>query len=273
MQIVVTIAALMAATLTCVPASADGSWDSRDPISVFGPVQLGPPGVFGGPDEPDTRFGQQLLILNHGEFVIQAVETGAFYGVSNEIGPAKSAWRYSKNKNYAAVSCANYNCFTLVGPEESANNFFVFDLKGVNGPIFDAMLSIGNGPNGVQRGLHDYLLFDVSTPIDQLLADYPVRSGSNPIAIYNDLKTGLSFGQARFGSAQNGSQILIPLNSSAFMSIEAAQGQLWAIGGTAVPEPASWGMMIAGFALLGVVMRRRAHLVAQRLAGGGQCGA
>jgi hypothetical protein len=264
MKSMIGVVALLAASLGSIPASAAISCGSspdfpcKDPISVFGPVTLGPPGVFGGPDEPDTRFGQQLLILNNGQYVLQATATGAFYGSSFGRGRADLAWRYAENKNYAAVSCSNYNCDTDFGPEESANNFFTFNLDSVSGPISQAVLSIGNGPVGVRRGPDGYKLFDVATPLDDLLGEYPLHgTAGNPIAIYNDLMSGTEFGRTSFGSAQNGSQIEIWLNLHALRSIEAHQGRTWAIGGTAIPEPKTWALLIAGFGLVGAVSRRR----------------
>lgn len=49
---------------------------------------------------------------------------------------------------------------------------------------------------------------------------------------------------------------------------DSAQGQdpaqlaAWSIGVMAVPEPNSWAMMIAGFAVVGYVMRRRVTAIA-----------
>jgi hypothetical protein len=40
-------------------------------------------------------------------------------------------------------------------------------------------------------------------------------------------------------------------------SIEAHQGRTWAIGGTAIPEPKTWALLIAGFGMVGAVSRRR----------------
>lgn len=265
MKLTIAVAAALAASLSSAPAAAaigcgtSPDFPCKEPISAFGPVTSLAPGEFGGPDEPDTRFGQQLLILNNGEYVIQA-STGAFYGSSNSRGRATRAWRYAANKNYAAVSCSNYNCDTDFGPEQSANNFFVFNLAFVSGPISQAVLSIGNGPAGVRRGPYGYRLFDVDTPLIELLNNYPrfgFGSDDNPIAIYNDLMSGTEFGRTRFGAAQNGSQIEISLSFDALRSIEAHQGRSWAIGGTAVPEPASWAMLIAGFGVVGAMSRRR----------------
>ncbi len=263
MNVKIGLTTFAAAALAFNPAAAQigcgisADFPCKETISVFGPIQIGPPIRFGRADEPDTRWGQQLLILNDGEFVIQAMETGAFYGKSNGQGRADYAWRSAENKNYPAVNCSYFNCNTDRGPEESANNFFVFDLSGVDVSIVRASLSLGNGPMGINGGPFTYRLYDVRTPFSRLLGDFPAVSHVNAIDVYNDLMGGQKFGEIRFNAAQNGSQIQMELNGRALWDINAALGGNWAIGGAAVPEPASWWLLITGFGLTGARLRRR----------------
>lgn len=55
--------------------------------------------------------------------------------------------------------------------------------------------------------------------------------------------------------------LLMPPNSSFYLSFSTvARALAWAEG--VVPEPGAWAMMIAGFGLTGVALRRRRHLTA-----------
>jgi PEP-CTERM motif len=57
----------------------------------------------------------------------------------------------------------------------------------------------------------------------------------------------------------------VTLDAAALGGIAAAEGKEFAIGGSAmatVPEASAWAMMIAGFGLMGVALRRRLTTIA-----------
>lgn len=85
-------------------------------------------------------------------------------------------------------------------------------------------------------------------------------NGNNPIATSGALgSTGTWTGFTGLFTATSTSSVL-----SIYTDINAASGNdygLDAIAVNAVPEPAAWGMMIAGFGLAGAAMRRRRHKV------------
>jgi hypothetical protein len=227
---------------------------SNSPAYVFGPF-IGPPGL---PGIPSTAFGAQTLDLHAAggaEFVLQATAMGAYYSSNGGEGPPIGAYHYAANTNYLAASCASYGCNTLLGPEENARNFFVFDLSGVSGRIDSAVLSIGNGPSGASPFPVHYSVWDVTTSTADLEASHPW--GGAGLAIYYDLGSGIPYGGADLGPADDGSQILIQLGPLALDSLNTAEGGSWALGGSVVPEPASWAMMLVGFGGLGVAMRSR----------------
>lgn len=92
-------------------------------------------------------------------------------------------------------------------------------------------------------------------------------SGSHTVD-FTTLLVGVSYVAMHFGNDQGG-----PGNATAFYKIDAGSGidkinlvynassnaVLYSTGGGGggVPEPATWAMMITGFGLIGVAMRRR----------------
>jgi hypothetical protein len=178
--------------------------------------------------------------------MLQATATGAYYSQNDGYGQPSSAYHYAANTNYSAMTCGNYGCMTLLGPEENARNFFVFNLSGVSGRILFATLSIGNGPSGANAS-RDYMVWDVTTSISDLEANHPVGDSGSALAIYQDLGSGIQYGQVVVGPEDNGALIEIPFDLPALLSLDAAEGGSWAVGGSVVPEPASWVMMLIGF--------------------------
>jgi hypothetical protein len=67
--------------------------------------------------------------------------------------------------------------------------------------------------------------------------------------------------QARFLDGLNSGQVFVTLNTSS--GVEGIRGNLNAVPQlNAVPEPASWAMLIAGFGLVGAALRRRRVAIA-----------
>lgn len=178
------------------------------------------------------------------------------------------------------------------------NNFFLFDLSGVNGSITSAMLRVYNPAAPVTPGFpygytsshltENYALFDVSTPFEELGAGYEIGSLAGQ-GIFSDLGSGQNFGMTTVSLADNGKFVEITLNASALAALNASSG-VFAVGGALttldalvnqeslfasaflhtvgpnvpqlvisnVPEPSTTALWIAGLGLLGLAARRRA---------------
>ena len=148
-------------------------------------------------------------------------------------------------------------------PESEVRNFFTFDLSSLTGPIASATLTIPSNPFGIGyentsgTASITYTNWDVSTPIDDL------DNGTNGLSTFADLGSGEKFGSAL---VHDGDLVTtVTLDAAALEDIAAAEGKAFAIGGSAmatVPEASTWAMMIVGFGLMGVALRRRLKAVA-----------
>ncbi len=200
-----------------------------------------------------SPFGTQTLILNGGAFTLTATETGWYF---------QSGTRDATNQNYIVGDCTS--C-TSTGAG-SYNDYFIFNLASTLPTITSAVLDIGNGNGYVAGPMSTYSLFDVTSPIGTIDV---TRATANAVgaAIFTDFESGVLYGTRSITSVVQNSQVQTTLNAAAVASLNAARGQSWAIGGTlrpgnvvpgaAVPEPASWGMLILGFCIVGASLRRR----------------
>ncbi|WP_243453869.1 PEPxxWA-CTERM sorting domain-containing protein [Sandaracinobacteroides saxicola] len=166
--------------------------------------------------------------------------------------------------NYIVGVCGSSDACN--GDDLERNNYFVFNLSGASMNFSTAVLKLGQpedsfggaGQDGFLSYLpnHTYSLYDV-------LSD-PAGSGT---ALYSDLGSGTMFGMKVLDISSNGSIVSITLNAAgnaAIVSALDAGGTFW-IGGSlnapvVVPEPATWAMLIAGFGLVGMAMRRRERM-------------
>ena len=199
-------------------------------------------------------FGPKQLIIN-GSTVLDAVSSGWY---------DSSGLHDSTNANYIVGNCLPATCDGGDG-KTLYNDFFVFDLSGVKGPITSAVLSIANpsaadnldppfpsdGFGGVPT---TYSNWDVSTPIATLIADATGATG-----IYADLGSGVRYGSRGVGPATDGIQVNVALDAAALAALQSDEGGQFAIGGTlaAVPEPAAWAMLLLGFGGVGAMLRHR----------------
>ena len=150
-------------------------------------------------------------------------------------------------------------------PLSEVRNFFAFDLSDLSGPITSATLTIPSNPFGIGyentsgSASITYMNWDVSTSVDDL------NDGTNGLSTFADLGSGEKLGSAL---VHEGDLVTtVTLDAAALEDIAAAEGQEFAIGGSAmataaVPEASTWAMMIAGFGLMGVALRRRLKTVA-----------
>jgi hypothetical protein len=148
-------------------------------------------------------------------------------------------------------------------PLSEVRNFFAFDLSSLTGPITSATLTIPSNPFGIGyentsgSASITYTNFDVSTPIDDL------DDGTNGLSTFADLGSGVKLGSTLIGP--DDLVTTVTLDPAALEDIASAEGQDFAIGGSAmatVPEASTWVMMIAGFGLMGVALRRRLTTIA-----------
>ena len=148
-------------------------------------------------------------------------------------------------------------------PLSEVRNYFVFDLSDLTGAITSATLSIQSNPFGIgyvnTSGSDSitYTNWDVSTSVDDVV------DGTNGLSTFADLGSGEKFGSAL---VHEGDLVTtVTLDGAALDDIAAAEGKEFAIGGSAmatVPEASTWVMMIAGFGLMGVALRRRLTTIA-----------
>lgn len=95
------------------------------------------------------------------------------------------------------------------------------------------------------------------TQVTILTGGGQVLSASTPLTIDGQFHTSLSY---NFTSADG---IRIQWGPDAYdVGIDNIEFTVSAISGSAVPEPATWAMMIAGFGMAGAMMRRREKLAA-----------
>lgn len=148
-------------------------------------------------------------------------------------------------------------------PLSEVRNFFAFDLSSLTGPITSATLTIPSNPFGIGyentsgSASITYTNWDVSTSFDDL------DDGTNGLSTFADLGSGEKFGSALVH--QGDLVTTVTLDGAALDDIAAAEGKEFAIGGSAmatVPEASTWAMMIVGFGLMGVALRRRLTTIA-----------
>jgi hypothetical protein len=188
-----------------------------------------------------TPWGVQQLILN-GTTTISADFTGWW-----DASGAHSA----TNTNYIAGNCCDTNY----------NNFFVFSLASNLPSITSAALSIGNPFDGYSSANSTELLqfWDVTTPVSTLTS-----AGAGLTGVHADLGSGVFFGSRSVSATDNGSQVLIPLNSAAIAALNSrlnAGGGTFAFGGSlsTIPEPSTTGIAGLGVLAVGLWIRRRRH--------------
>jgi len=137
------------------------------------------------------------------------------------------------NLGVHASDITNYSAGTFSnGPFNDDNqwtNFFAFDLSTFSGIATSATLifNVGGTNNGVSNSNNGiYTLYDISTPIPDLLA-----SSSGHIYIFDDLRSGTTYGSKSVSTTDTDTIISISLNSSALAAITNSFGDNFALGG------------------------------------------
>lgn len=180
--------------------------------------------------------GSQTLTLN-GTTVIQAYQTGWF----------------DQNGSHSA---GNTNYYTGDDPGFTLRSFFGFNLANVNFPVTSAVLNIGNGNDSGLPGTFGVWDFDGTLDTNQSYSS---------LAIFNDLGSGTFYGST--GVTSGIPIVSVAFNSAALGKLNASAGSTFFVGGVlngtggAVPEPATWALLILGFGAIGGAMRRSKQAV------------
>ena len=206
-------------------------------------------------------FGPTELIIN-GSTILSASSTGWYDSTGGH---------FSDNPNYIAGNCLPATCDGGDG-KTLYNDFFVFDLTNVRGPIISATLSLANpsAADNLDPGFPSdgfggvpttYSNWDVSTPLATLLA-----TNAGDVGIFIDLGSGMFYGSTLVDASTNGTFVNINLDGSALAALQDAEGGQFAVGGSlglgsVVPEPLTLSLLGAGLACA-VAMRRRKKIAA-----------
>lgn len=148
------------------------------------------------------------------------------------IDATDSGW-YNASGTHVAQ---NDNYIVGAGNGTLYHNFFVFDLTGVTDLVVSASLQLYNPDNALPAlkgyispdATETYALYDVSTAIGTVQAS---NAGAAGQAVYNDLGSGLEFGQVVVSAADNGSIVSVVLNDDGLAALNAARGGQFALGG------------------------------------------
>lgn len=176
------------------------------------------------------------LICMMGVFLCLAAPLGADVMSWSDSGWYDSTgFHVDVNNNYIVGFQGTY---LASGPPITFNDFFVFDLSTVSGPITSAVLSVFNPACSIVCGYQSqsrtetYTVFDVSTPIGTLEANHTGVGSALAPAIFNDLGSGTIFGSRTVSAADNGTMVDIVLNHDAIVAINANLGGRIAFGGS-----------------------------------------
>lgn len=182
------------------------------------------------------RPAQFLLVVMSFAFSVGAQATTTLYAVGG--GWFSNAGEHGEfNTNYA-----------VGGGDDgyTRNNYFLFDMSGVGGPVTSAMLRVYNPNAPASPGFpfgytsadpsETYAMFDVSTafftdilPGGNRVAGYGIGSASGQ-GIFNDLGSGQSYGTYNASLADNGQFVEISLNAAGLAAMNASGG-IFAVGG------------------------------------------
>lgn len=192
--------------------------------------------------------GQSAIGIVNGATVLTSFDQG-WYNNTGEHG--------SDNSNYIVETNTSYGY----------NNYFTFDLRGVTSQITSFSLNAARAVSSFEGRSLTYSLYRVSTSFSDL--DVTRFSGDQVgQEIYADLGSGVNYGSQVFTASELDTPLLISFNANGLAALNAARGGFFSVGGSlgvmasAVPETATWAMMLVGFAMVGATARYRRPKVA-----------
>ena len=124
----------------------------------------------------------------------------------------------STNENYLTGRSAGFEY----------RSFYVFNIPNTPRAIVGAQLRVYNPPEGYLSTdpTELFMLHHVSTPVASLRA-----GGTGQVARFQDLADGAEYGSRPMSVADNNQIVTINLNAAAVADLNAARGQLFALGG------------------------------------------
>lgn len=140
------------------------------------------------------------------------------------------------------------------------NDFFVFGISGITSSVTAATFTVDAAT------ISDVLTFRLGDATAYASELYDASSPN--IGLFNDLSSGTEFGSYTLTASESGTLLTFTLNSAGVAALNAAisgGASEFALGGTvlgsAVPEPTSWMLTIAGVGLIGGALRRKSRSV------------
>jgi PEP-CTERM motif len=186
--------------------------------------------------------------------------TGSFV-----VGTANSGWFQSSGASNGGMhrgGGGNYFAGTVGGV--NYNDFFVFDLSNVTGTVESASLSLltvrmaGTLWDPAAPSVHFSLTGISDSVAGELTTTF---SSGSPVglSVYNALGSGDTLGARTYTPLDAFSVQSITFNATGLAALSSHEGRSFSVGGTvtAVPEPETYAMFLAGLGILGFVSRRR----------------
>jgi hypothetical protein len=204
-----------------------------------------------------TNLDASLELFNSSGTLVATVSTdsslGIFQGFISNTNNSVIQSAGGPNSTNTSYAVGSYAGMLLV-------DYFGFNMSAVTATFSTAKLVVYSG--AITNDL-TYKLFAAN----QWVSDFETPANQNAALYAAMVKTVSSGSYGSFQVAENTThpmaQLIFALNAAAVTDIKAAIADkgVFAIAGQAsapVPEPSTWVMMLAGFAGLGVVARRRA---------------
>jgi hypothetical protein len=136
-----------------------------------------------------------------------------------------SGLHVATSENILTGSLESVNPFTNTLEFASYRSWFVFDLSGISDEVISAQIVLEQPNEGFKGSPGVFSLFDVTSDLS-FIRD----GGVGKISAFEDLGTGVLYGDATIDSSSNGSRVSISLNTDAINAINASEG-LFAMGG------------------------------------------
>lgn len=198
------------------------------------------------------------------------------------VDNTSSGW-YQYPGYYSPVGDGDYFAGYSLGESAGYNNYFTFDLSGVNGSVLSATFHVAT--YGIATG-GTYAIFATSL--------LPSQVGTSPgfydPGYYSELVSGAEIGSINLSESDANSVASIPLNAAGLSFLSANEGNGIVIGGSLVtaiggsdfafgqsvftpsnnltidatpinttPEPALYWPLLAGLGMVAALMRRSSH--------------